>query len=493
MSNIENRAYTPAAVREMDRTAIEQLGIPGYTLMTRAGQAAFADARVRWPAAKRWLVVCGAGNNAGDGYVIARLARAAGLDVTVAALADPDRLTGDAARARDDLRATGLAIGSFAPALSSATDLAVDAMLGTGLDRPLSGAYLDAVNTLNDAGIPVVAVDIPTGLSGATGEVMGAAVRAALTPTFVGLKQGLFLAAGPDYCGEIRFHDLGIPAGELVAIEPTVGLYADTDLRGLLGRRPRTGHKGSFGHVLIVGGNRGMGGAPRLAGEAALRSGAGLVSVAAHPDVAGSITSGCPELMCHGAGAPEDLEALLSRATVVALGPGLGRDDWSWQLFQSVVGCSQPKVIDADALHVLAEESLRRDDWILTPHPGEAARLLGVDTAAIQSDRLGAVREIAARYGGVAVLKGHGTLVGAADTLPLLIRHGNPGMATAGMGDVLTGVVAGLLAQYPGDPRRVAAAAAHVHASAGDLAAAAGERGLIASDLFAHLRSVVNS
>ena len=492
MSNIENLAYTPAAVREMDRTAIERLGIPGYTLMTRAGQAAFEDARARFPVASRWLVVCGAGNNAGDGYVIARLAHGAGLDVTVAALADPDRLTGDAARARDDFCATGLAISTFEPALAGAADLAIDAMLGTGLDRPLSGAYLDAVNALDRAGIPVVAVDIPTGLSGATGEVLGAAVRAALTPTFVGLKQGLFLAAGPEHCGDVRFHDLGIPADALAAIEPTAGLYADADLCALLGRRPRTGHKGSFGHVLIVGGNRGMAGAPRLAGEAALRSGAGLVSVAAHPDVAGSITSGCPELMCHGAGAPEDLEALLGRATVVALGPGLGRDDWSWQLFQRVVGCSQPKVVDADALNILAEESVHRDDWILTPHPGEAARLLGVDTASIQSDRLGAVREIAANYGGVAVLKGHGTLIGAAGSLPLLIRRGNPGMATAGMGDVLTGVIAGLLAQYPGDLRRVAAAAVYAHASAGDLAAGGGERGLIASDLFAHLRSVVN-
>jgi len=492
MSNIENLAYTPAAVREMDRTAIEQLGIPGYTLMTRAGQAAFEDARGHFPWATRWLVVCGAGNNAGDGYVIARLAHAAGIDVTVAALADPDKLRGDAARARDDFRATGAAIRDFEPALCGAADLAVDAMLGTGLDRPLSGAYLDAVNALGAAGVPVVAVDIPTGLSGATGEVMGAAVRADLTPTFVGLKQGLFLAAGPEQCGAIRFHDLGIPADALAAIEPTLGLYTDADLRALLGRRARTGHKGSYGHVLIVGGNRGMAGAPRLAGEAALRSGAGLVSVAAHPQVAGSMTSGCPELMCHGASVPEDLDGLLSRATVVALGPGLGCDDWSWQLFQRVVGCAQPKVVDADALNVLAEESVRRDDWILTPHPGEAARLLGVDTAAIQSDRPGAVRAIAARYGGVVVLKGHGTLVGAVGARPVLIRRGNPGMATAGMGDVLTGVVAGLLAQYPGDLPTVAAAAAHAHASAGDLAAAAGERGLIASDLFAHLRSVLN-
>ncbi|MFQ5634474.1 MAG: NAD(P)H-hydrate epimerase, partial [Gammaproteobacteria bacterium] len=278
VSSIEKLAYSPAAVREMDRTAIEDLGIPGYTLMSRAGQAAFDDARVRIPGAARWLVVCSAGNNAGDGYVIARLARDAGLEVTVAALTDPDKLAGDAARARDDYRAAGGAISVFDVSLYRDADLVVDAMLGTGLDRALTGVYREAVEALDGAGVPVMAVDIPTGLNGLTGEVMGAAVRANLTATFVGLKQGLFLAAGPDLCGEIRFHDLDIPAAELAAIKPALRLFSGADMHPLLGRRERTDHKGRFGHVLIVGGNRGMGGAPRLAGEAALRSGAGLVS-----------------------------------------------------------------------------------------------------------------------------------------------------------------------------------------------------------------------
>ncbi len=492
MSNIENHAYTPAAVREMDRTAIERLGIPGYTLMTRAGQATFDDARGQFPAARRWLVLCGAGNNAGDGYVVARLARVAGLDVTVAAISDPAKLTGDAATARDDYLSNGATIAEFDPAQIGTADLVLDAMLGTGLDRPLGGAYLDAVNALATTRVPVIAVDIPTGLNGETGAIMGAAVRADLTATFVGSKQGLYLGSGPEHAGEVRFHDLGIPAAELAAIEPTLRLHADADSFALLGRRGRADHKGKFGHVLIVGGNRGMGGAPRLAGEAALRVGAGLVSVAAHPDVAASITAGRPELMCHGVRGPDDLDELLDRATVVALGPGLGRDDWSWRIFQRIIGCRQPKIVDADALNILAEESVRRDDWILTPHPGEAARLLGTDSGAVQTDRLAAVAHIAARYGGVAVLKGHGTLIQAPGEQPVLVRRGNPGMATAGMGDVLTGVAAGLLAQFPDEALRTAAVAVDVHASAGDLAAASGERGLIASDLFAHLRALVN-
>lgn len=492
MSTIENHAYPPAAVREMDRTAIEELGIPGYTLMTRAGQAAYDDARERFPDAARWLVMCGAGNNAGDGYVVARLARADGIDATVATLSDPAGLRGDAARARDDFIAAGGRIAAFDPTLLDAADLAVDAMLGTGLDRPLSGSYLDAVNALGASRLPVVALDIPTGLSGATGQVMGAAVRAALTPTFVGPKLGLYLADGPDRCGEIRFHDLDIPPAELASIEPALRFFADDMLAELLGPRARTDHKGRFGHVLILGGNRGMGGAARLAGESALRAGAGLVSVAAHPDVAASITAGRPELMSHGVGAAGDLDELLERATVVALGPGLGRDEWAWQMFRRVLGCAQPKIIDADALNVLADEAVRRDDWILTPHPGEAARLLGTSASAVQADRVGAVAAIAQRYGGTVVLKGHGTLVGAAGERPWLVRRGNPGMATAGMGDVLTGVIAGLQAQFPDAGLPGVAAAVHAHAMAGDIAAGAGERGLIASDLFGALRAVLN-
>ncbi|NND37647.1 MAG: NAD(P)H-hydrate dehydratase, partial [Gammaproteobacteria bacterium] len=196
---------------------------------------------------------------------------------------------------------------------------------------------------------------------------------------------------------------------------------------------------------------------------------------------------------CHAVETAAQLDELIDRATVIALGPGLGRDDWAWQVFQGAIGAPPQKVVDADALNVLSEESLQRDDWILTPHPGEAARLLATDSASIQADRIAAVREIARRYGGIAVLKGHGTLVGAHDSLPALVRRGNPGMATAGMGDVLTGIVAGLLAQFPSNPLAAASAAAHVHGLAGDLAAAeGGERGIIASDLFVHLGSAVN-
>jgi len=311
--------------------------------------------------------------------------------------------------------------------------------------------------------------------------------------TFVGLKQGFYLAAGPDHVGAIRFHDLEIPQAAVAGIQPTLCRFLGDDLVALLPPRSSTDHKGRFGHVLIVGGNRGMGGAAKLAGEGALRSGAGLVSVAAHPEVVAVVGADRPELMVRGVGTgPDDLDILLERASVIALGPGLGQDDWSRGLLERVFAASQPKVLDADALNLLAAAPKHRDDWILTPHPGEAATLLGRSTVDIQADRLGALRDLNARYGGVAILKGHGTLIGAADELPFLVDRGNPGMATAGMGDVLTGIVAGILAQRPERPLVAAAAAVFAHAVAGDRASVRGQRGLIAGDLFTELRAVLN-
>jgi hydroxyethylthiazole kinase-like uncharacterized protein yjeF len=496
MADIETLVYTPLNVRELDRIAIEDLGIAGYALMKRAGQAAFDVARSRFPQARRWLVVCGAGNNAGDGYVIARLARAANLQVTVAALTAPDELQGDAQKAWGDYRAasegTTQPVVTFHESLCANTDLIVDAVLGTGIGRPLSGAYLEAVQSMARARVPIVAVDVPSGLNSQTGEVMGCALKASVTVTFVGLKQGLFLGAGPEHAGVICFADLNIPAAVAGRVEPTLRIFAARDLAALLPRRAVTSHKGQFGHVLIVGGNHGMAGAARMAGEAALRGGAGLVSIASRPETVNAITAGRPELMCHAITSVADLEPLIMRASVIALGPGLGRDGWAKDLYRRILDCPQPKVLDADALNLLAESPARREDWILTPHPGEAGRLLGLTTEKIQSDRLSALQSLVERYGGVSVLKGRCTLIGAAGKLPYLIDRGNPGMATAGMGDVLTGLTAGIIAQFPNPMQTSAAAAAYAHAVAGDLAAARGQRGLIATDLFAELRSVLN-
>jgi NAD(P)H-hydrate epimerase len=492
MNILPVEVYSVAAVRELDRLAIEDHGIAGYTLMTRAGEAAVKAARGRFADANRWQVVCGAGNNAGDGYVVARLAAAAGLSVSVIALVDPQVLGGDAATAYADFVAAGGTCSPWSGTLDADVDLIVDALLGSGLMRDVDGEFAACVEAVNQHPAAVLALDIPTGLNGDDGAIMGCAVHADLTVTFVGMKTGVFLGRGPDCCGEIAFDGLDIPAACYGKVTPQLRRVRQSEVGEALPRRSRTAHKGRFGHVLVVGGGAGMPGAVRLCGEAALRTGAGLVSVATHPEHAASVAASRPELMPHAIHAVSDLESLLERADVVALGPGLGRSDWADGISARLQQDERPAVWDADALNWLATGSGNaRENRIITPHPGEAARLLGVETSAIQADRGKAVLELQSAYGGVAVLKGARSLTAGGSGAPWLCTAGNPGMAAAGMGDVLTGIVAALIAQGL-DLEDAARIGVQVHARAGDLAAVDGERGMLASDLFATLRSVVN-
>lgn len=498
MSEAATGIWTPGAVRTLDRTATSAFGISGYELMGRAAEAVRAAASERWPDVRRWLVLCGAGNNGGDGYVIARLARQSGVEVQVCALTDPGQLTGDAATAWRDFAAAGGTLVPFAPALLADAGLVVDAILGTGLARPVTGELGAAIEAVNAAQRPVVAVDIPSGLDATTGLPSGAAIRADLTVTFVGRKLGLYLGEGPAHSGIVEFADLGIPPAVVeragLAGESRLRLFTAGELPRLLPRRTATAHKGNFGHVLVIGGNHGMSGAVRLAGEAALRTGAGLVTVATRPAPAALLPLVRPELMCHGLAHAADLAPLLARATVVAIGPGLGQDDWARELLATVLATRLPLVVDADALNLLGTGHPLRENWTLTPHPGEAARLLGLTSPQIQRDRLGALEALRKRWGGTIVLKGSGTLVGGAGGPAWAIPTGNPGMATAGMGDALTGITAGLIAQAgAGVPAAdLAAAAAFVHGAAGDAAARAGQRGILASDLIAQLRPWLN-
>ena len=492
MHSPSRELWTAAQVRELDRLAIERHGTPGRELMERVGAAAL-DALLReWPTARTLTVACGAGNNAGDGYVVARLARRAGLDVSVLAVVDPGRLKGDAAKAYADFHADGGVAASWdGKGDPGGYGPVVDALLGTGLDRPLEGAFRGAVESINACGRPVLALDIPSGLHADTGRIMGTAILATLTVSFIGLKLGLYTGRGPAYAGRVQLARLGVPDELAQGMEPAALRLAPAQLGDWLPPRPRDAHKGRHGHVLVVGGERGMGGAARLAGEAALRAGAGLVSVATQPEHAPHILAGRPELMCSGVRTPADMVALLARATVVAVGPGLGRDAWGRSLLDAVMESGLPCVLDADALNLLSERPKRSDRWIITPHPGEAGRLLGSDAAGVEADRPAAVRALRDRYGGVAVLKGAGTLVQGAGRSLWLCDRGNPGMASGGMGDVLTGLIAGLAAQFP-DLERAACAGVLVHALAADDAAADGERGLLAGDVIARLRSWVN-
>jgi NAD(P)H-hydrate epimerase len=483
--------YSVAAVREIDRAAIEDEGIPGYTLMTRAGAAAVRAARERFPDDTRWQVVCGAGNNAGDGYVVARLAAQDGIVVSALALSDPDSLTGDAATAYGDFAAEGGVVMPWEGELDPEAGLIVDALLGSGLERDVSGEFAKAVSAINAHQGHVMALDIPTGVHGDTGQVMGTAVEADLTVTFVGLKAGLFAGEGAELSGTVVFDGLEVPEHCRPHDSAMSRRISSRVLRRCLKRRARNAHKGDFGHVLIIGGGEGMPGAVRLAGEAALRTGAGLVSVATHPSHATVIVGSRPELMSHGIADADSLGPLLDRATAVAFGPGLGTSEWARQLYTVVSELELPCVWDADALNLLAETPAKNDRRVITPHPGEAARLLGERTSAVQSDRRGALQALQEQYGGVAVLKGANTLVTSKKKVPWLCTSGNPGMASPGMGDVLTGIIAALLAQGLGKEAS-AVVGVEAHARAGDRAARSGERGTIASDLIAELRTVIN-
>jgi len=484
--------YSAAQLRELDRLAIEVAGIPGYTLMTRAAEACWAVMLSQWPDARRVAVFCGAGNNGGDGFVIARLALEANRQVRLYQLGDPARMPEDARMAREAFISAGGQVQPFVAKTPIEAELVVDALLGTGVDRPVGGLWREAIEAINAAAAPVLAVDIPSGLRADTGSVAGVAVQADQTVTFIGRKAGMTTGAAGDYCGAIHFADLGVPAEILSEVPVTALLLHRPPLGALAAPRLRNTHKGHYGHVLVIGGDHGMTGAARLAGEAALRSGAGRVTIATRPEHAALIAAACPELMCHGVTSARQLRSLLDTATVVLIGPGLGRSEWARSLLAVVLETSQPRVIDADALNCLAGQALPCERQVLTPHPGEAARLLGQTAADVQADRLAAARAISAQYGGTAVLKGAGTLIQPPAGIPRVCAAGNPGMASAGSGDVLAGVIAALMAQGL-HTDAAAVAGVCVHACAGDIAARAGERGMMARDITAALRTVLNA
>jgi len=480
--------YTTEQVRAIDRTAIDRCGVAGFELMQRAADAAFASLRRRWPDARRIGVLAGAGNNGGDAFLLARLAWQAGLDVDLLALTAASR--GDAERARATfIEAGGRIRRAEAGAALPASDVLVDGLFGTGLGRPLDGVAADLVERI--AGVPVLALDVPSGLDADTGTRDGACVRADATVSFVAWKRGLFTADALDQCGARELATLDLPAAAYDGIAVDAELV-DAQIGRVLPPRRANVNKSRFGHVLALGGDDGYGGAIRLTGEAALRCGAGLVSVATRAAHVGALNAARPELMARGVDDGAALAPLLQRATVLALGPGLGLRDWGRSLFEAALTSGKALVVDADALNLLAEAPRRVPPGaVLTPHPGEAARLLGCDVASVQRDRFAAARQLARTRSAVVVLKGAGSLVAAPDGRVVVCPWGNPGMASAGMGDVLTGVIAALLAQGcdAWDAARLGVA---LHARAGDAAAGDAPRGLVAGDLFGPLRRLVN-
>ncbi len=485
--------YTANQVRELDRIAINDFDIAGFTLMKRAGRATFQQIQAAYPKAKTICVVCGTGNNGGDGYVIATDALKAGLSVNLIQVGNTHQICGDAQLARQAyLQLNG--IESHYDTRLLDVDIIVDALFGTGLSRDITGLWAQVIEAINQSRAKVIAVDIPSGLDTDTGVILGVAIRADMTVTYIGLKAGLFTGKAREMTGHIKFHDLHIPKKVYSLLDKTTQvdkqLISEIFIQQVIKPRLRISHKGHHGHVLLVGGAEGMSGAIRLAAEASLRAGAGLVTVATASSHANMINLTRPELMVTGVEHAEALQVLIDKVDVIVIGPGLGQSDWAKALFNEVCESDKPKVLDADALNLLSKTSLSDVCWILTPHPAEAGRLLGVTTDVIEQNRYHSIQKIVKNRGGGCILKGAGSLVSDGHTIRVC-RAGNPGMASGGMGDVLSGIVGALLAQGL-SLFDAATAATQIHAQAGDLAAKQGERGLLASDLFPYIRELVN-
>lgn len=536
--------YRIDQIRLLEKRAMDDLGLSATLLMDKAGAGAFSILRATWPSIKKIVVFCGTGNNAGDGYVLARLLHEAGLVVKIIYVGEQKFLPPTAFAAMQRCIDAGVLMQplaqisdqpgtskGFSPLfLEQTAELFVDALLGIGLTREVTNPCFSVIQWLNQQTSPVLALDVPSGLDANTGAVLGIAVRATVTATFIGVKQGLLTGQAPDYCGKIICDDLDLPPPLFKTLKPAATRIAGiTDVTAqklregrsgakrwgiikwnapqtpiteveepltaptiVLKTRARVAHKGDFGRVLIIGGNEGMPGAVRLAAEAALRSGAGLVTVATRSAHINAVVTARPELLCYGVSGGESLLPLLAQATVVIIGPGLGQDEWAKSLLAATVTARIPLLVDADGLNLLAKQNLKKDSWILTPHPGEAGRLLSISTSEVQRDRFSAVTILQQRYGGVCVLKGAGSLVCDATSAIDVCDAGNPGMASAGMGDVLSGIIGGLLAQGL-SLTDAAKLGVSIHARAGDRAAISGERGLLAMDLFPHIRELVNA
>lgn len=481
--------YSVAEAYAVDAAAIAS-GIPSIQLMKRAGRAAFELISERFADAPSVSIYAGGGNNGGDGYVLAGLLAQRLYPVQVIAVVAPDQLTGDARLAYEFAHQEGVKVNGLGDA--PADGIIVDALLGIGLRDMVRADCAAAIEQINNSGLPVVALDVPSGLQADTGAANGPVVRAQLTLTFITLKRGLLTGRGPAVCGELVLANLDVPETAYVSVDPKVERLHLNNLLPLLAPRAADAHKGDFGHVMVIGGDTGFGGAALMAAEAAARTGAGLVSIATRPEHIPAILARRPEIMACGVVSGQELEPLLARPTVLVVGPGLGRSPWSEQMLQQAVKSGLPLVLDADALNILAEgrvvpANALRDNWLLTPHPAEAARLLGQTTVEVQADRFAAVSAIRNKYNASVILKGAGSLVASGPQRIGVVTDGNPGMATGGMGDVLCGILGGLIAQGL-SLANAARLGAVVHSCAADLAAEEhGQRSLLATDLIPYL------
>jgi ADP-dependent NAD(P)H-hydrate dehydratase / NAD(P)H-hydrate epimerase len=496
---------TAQQIKNIDRRAIREFGIPGPVLMENAASAIMAEMERFFDGlvGVRVGIICGKGNNGGDGLALARRLSIRGVPVRVALLASFTAVSGEAKvnlaiLRKMDVEITQNVSSRFVADVVAWSDIIVDALLGVGLSTPLKGLYAQAVETINASGRPVVAIDVPTGIDADTGAVRGAAVNADLTVTMALLKRGLVLFPGARHAGTVRIADIGIPSEVIEKEKISVRLLNKGSLLGMLERRAPDSHKGDFGHLLVVAGSPGKAGAAAMAARSALRTGTGLVSVGTPSGLVPIIQQQVFESMCIplaesidgtiGLGGENELLKVAVKMNACAVGPGLSIHYETVNMVRSLLQqIATPVVIDADGLNALvgALEVLRknRGPVIMTPHPGEMARLLGISTSDVQKDRIGIATDFARTYKVTLVLKGAGTVIANPDGLTYINTTGNPGMATGGTGDALTGMIGSLLAQGYAS-LQAACIGVYLHGLAGDLAAKEkGEAGMIAGDL----------
>ncbi len=513
-ANLPRKTWRAEQIRQNELSVAASLGISSYELMERAGLSVWERASKEFSEPAAILVLCGHGNNGGDGYIVARHALQHGWQVTVIQVTDHKPLSGDAKKAQQAWHDAG---GDTLSGVDSSTyppenySLIIDAMLGTGISGTVSPTFQHWITSVNEARESrresvVVAVDIPSGLDANNGFVHGHAIKADLTVTFVGIKTGLLTGEAADYTGELHFSGIGIDDAFSRQIPAHTDSLSWHDIQSLVPQRALSAHKGHFGHVLLIGGNKGMPGAIRLAGEAALRCGAGLVSVLTHESSVPVVASGRPELMIHGFRDEEQSAALLDKADVIVIGPGLGQDSWARTLLIQVLNSAKPALIDADGLNLVANliatdcvpcDVFSEREVVFTPHPGEMARLARTSSVDIATARLDVLNAMVEKFSVTILLKGFGTLiqrnspqVGEWSNIRLN-RTGNPGMASGGMGDVLSGIIGALMAQGLSG-FDAASVGAWLHGQAADIAAQDGMRGLVASDLFPVLRKLID-
>ena len=476
--DVTMKLFSSQQVYQLDRLAIEQDRQPAKLLMHKAASEVWREISLRWPQARHIVVFAGPGNNGGDAFAVAMLAKQHGYNVSLFAYGDLSKQSAESAYYRQQWQAVGGETREWSGSLP-ACDLIVDGLLGIGLNKQLNDDWIELLQAINRCAAIRVCIDIPSGLQADTGVAMPVAVQADLTVSFIGRKIGCYLADGPDICGKRIFDDLGL-SSSLTRQSEALATALDENHLVLPHPRRNNTHKVDYGHVLIVGGQPSMSGAVRLAGMAALRCGAGLVTLCVHPDNVAIAASQHPELMV---ASWDEFVQLASKATVLVVGPGMGKTAEAEAVLQQVSAIDKAMVIDADALETPLLSSLVAKEVVLTPHPGEAGRLLSMSAREVQQDRVAALRKLTQQWGFVSVLKGSGTLI-AKDSDPIaLCAAGHPGMATAGMGDVLTGMVAAYLAQGL-DARDAACTAVCIHAlAADDFARQHNADSLIASDI----------